>query len=155
LHRAPLPLFSTFDEELEFLEDYDLDYARASLLESHARYYEAAELHLSENRPLEAVRAFIKDKGNLDSTIRAADTILEYFWRKCSFRITAKIVVDEPMRHFIALADQLEANKLTPATRDLVRISSLKVISWADQHPDIDVSEHPAWKLWAIEKSCA
>ncbi|KAG1759881.1 hypothetical protein EDD22DRAFT_992573 [Suillus occidentalis] len=49
-HRAPLPLFSTFDEELEFLEDFDLDYARASLLESHARYYEAAELHLSENR---------------------------------------------------------------------------------------------------------
>jgi hypothetical protein len=45
-----LPLFSTFDEELEFLEDFDLDYARASLLESHARYYEAAELHLSENR---------------------------------------------------------------------------------------------------------
>lgn len=118
--QAPLPLFSTFEKELEFLEDYDLDYARASLLESHARYYEAAELHLSENRPLEAVRAFIKDNGNVDSTIRAADTILEYFWRKCSFRITAKTVADEPMRHFIALTDQLEANKLTPATRDLI-----------------------------------
>ncbi|KAG1777307.1 hypothetical protein EV702DRAFT_1102293 [Suillus placidus] len=118
--QAPLPLFPTFEKELEFLEDYDLDYARASLLESHSRYYEAAELHLSENRPLEAVRAFIKDNSNVDSTIRAADTILEYFWRKCSFRITAKTVADEPMRHFIALADQLEANKLSPATRDLV-----------------------------------
>ncbi|KAG1841507.1 hypothetical protein F4604DRAFT_1829867 [Suillus subluteus] len=119
--QAPLPLFSTFDEELEFLEDCDLDYARASLLESHSRYYEAAELHLSENRPLEAVRAFIRDTGNVDSTIRAADTILEYFWRKCSFRITAKTALaDEPMRHFIALSDQLETNKLTPATRDLI-----------------------------------
>ncbi|KAG2096334.1 uncharacterized protein F5147DRAFT_839983 [Suillus discolor] len=120
--RPPLPLFSTFDEELEFLEDYDLDYARASLLESHSRYYEAAELHLSENRPLEAVRAFIKDDTKDDSTSRAADTILEYFWRKCSFRITAKSVADEPepMRHFIALADELEMNKLTPATRDLI-----------------------------------
>ncbi|KAG1889225.1 hypothetical protein F4604DRAFT_1612723 [Suillus subluteus] len=118
--QAPLPLFSTFEDELEFLEDYDLDYARASLLESHSRYYEAAELHLSENRPLEAVRAFIKDNVNADSTIRAADTILEYFWRKCSFRITAKTIADEPMRHFIALADQLETNKLTPATRDLI-----------------------------------
>jgi hypothetical protein len=59
------------------------------------------------------------------------------------------------MRHLTALADQLEANKLTPATRDLVRISSLKVISWADQHPGIDVSDHPARKLWAVEKSCA
>jgi hypothetical protein len=142
LRRAPLPLFSTFDEGLEFLEDNDLHYARVSLLESHSRYYEAAELHLSENRPLEAVRAFIKDSSNVDSTIRAADTILEYFWRKCSFRITAKTVADEPMRHFIALADQLEANKLTPMTRDLVRGSSLKVTSWTDQHPDIDVSEY-------------
>ncbi|KAG1851820.1 hypothetical protein C8R48DRAFT_361252 [Suillus tomentosus] len=118
--QAPLPLFSTFDEELEFLEDYDLDDARASLLESHSRYYEVAELHLSENRPLEAVRAFIKDKSNADSTIRAADTILEYFWRKCSFRITVKSIADEPMQHFIALADQLETNKLIPTTRDLI-----------------------------------
>ncbi|KAG2132369.1 hypothetical protein DEU56DRAFT_859536 [Suillus clintonianus] len=119
--QAPLPLFSTFEEELEFLEDYDLDYARASLLESHSRYYEAAELHLSENRPLEAVQAFIKDDDNVDSTVRAADTILEYLWRKCSFRITAKTAfVDEPMRHFIALANQLEMSKLKPATRDLI-----------------------------------
>ncbi|KAG2070627.1 hypothetical protein BDR04DRAFT_1099616 [Suillus decipiens] len=121
--KAPLRLFSTFDEELEFLENYDLDFARASLLESHSRYYEAAELHLSETRPLEAVRAFIKDNDNDngDSTIRAADTILEYFWRKCSFRIAAKTALaDESMRHFIALADQLETNKLTPVTRDLI-----------------------------------
>ncbi|KAG2096318.1 uncharacterized protein F5147DRAFT_818420 [Suillus discolor] len=118
--QAPLPLFSAIDEQLEFLEDYDLDYARASLLESHSRYYEAAELHLSENRPLAAVRAFIKDESNVNSTIRAADTILEYFWRRCSFKIMAKYVVDEPMRYFIAIADQLEMNKLTLATRDLI-----------------------------------
>ncbi|KAG2091484.1 uncharacterized protein F5147DRAFT_822994 [Suillus discolor] len=131
--KAPLPLFSTFDEELEFLEDYDLDFARASLLESHSRYYEAAELHLSENRPLEAVRAFIKDNGNGNSTIRAAETILEYFWRKCSFRITAKTAADEPMRHFIALADQLETNKLTLATRDL--ISMFRTILCGNHEP--------------------
>ncbi|KAG0703070.1 hypothetical protein DFH29DRAFT_918710 [Suillus ampliporus] len=119
--QAPLRLFSTFDEELEFLEDYDLDFARASLLESHSRYYEAAELHLSENRPLEAVRAFVKDNSNVDSTVRAADTILEYLWRKCSFRITAKAAfADESLRHFIALADQLQTSKLKPATRDLI-----------------------------------
>ncbi|KAG2070632.1 hypothetical protein BDR04DRAFT_1076404 [Suillus decipiens] len=121
--QAPLRLFSTFEKELEFLEDCDLDFARASLLESHSRYYEAAELHLSENRPLEAVRAFIKDNdsNNGNSTIRAADTILEYFWRKCSFRIAAKsALADEPMRHFISLADQLQTNKLTPVTRDLI-----------------------------------
>ncbi|KAG2090757.1 uncharacterized protein F5147DRAFT_787076 [Suillus discolor] len=118
--QAPLPLFSTFYEQLEFLEDYDLDYARASLLESHSMYYEAAELHLSENRPLQAVRAFIKDESNVNSTLHAADTILEYFWRKCSFKITSKSVVDEPMRHFMAIADQLETNKPTLTTCDLI-----------------------------------
>ncbi|KAG2160214.1 uncharacterized protein EDB93DRAFT_1324636 [Suillus bovinus] len=131
--KAPLPLFSTFDEELEFLEDYDLDFARASLLESHSRYYEAAELHLSENRPLEAVRAFIKDNGNANSTARAADTILEYFWRKCSFRITAKTLADESMSHFIALADQLDASRLAPATRDL--ISMFQIILRGNHEP--------------------
>ncbi|KAG2143549.1 uncharacterized protein EDB93DRAFT_1088104 [Suillus bovinus] len=142
--RAPLPLFSTFDEELEFLEDYDLDYARASLLESHSRYYEAAELHLSENRPLEAVQAFIKDDSNVDSTIRAADTILEYFWCKCSFRITAESVSDETMRHFIALSNQLETNKLMPATRD--QISMFQNILRGNHEPlrnlALDFHEH-------------
>ncbi|KAG2048327.1 hypothetical protein BDR06DRAFT_976091 [Suillus hirtellus] len=122
--QPPLPLFLTFDEEvdeeLESLEDYDLDDARTSLLESHSRYYEAAELHLSENRPLEAVQAFMKDESNIDSTIHAADTILEYFWRRCSFRITVESIADKPMQHFIALANQLEMNKLTPATRDQI-----------------------------------
>ena len=119
-----MPLFSSFDEELEFLEDYDLDYARASLLESHSRYYEAAELHLSENRPLEAVRAFVKDSTNAESTARAADTILEYFWRKCSFRITARdAFADEPLRHFVNLADQLQTSELDPLIRDLVCIA--------------------------------
>jgi hypothetical protein len=118
-----LPLFSSFDEELEFLEDYDLDYARASLLESHSRYYEAAELHLSENRHLEAVQAFIKDTSNADATIRAADTILEYLWRKCSFRITAKdAFADGSLRPFIDLADQLQTSKLDPERHDLVCI---------------------------------
>ncbi|KAG1881873.1 hypothetical protein C8R48DRAFT_682497 [Suillus tomentosus] len=135
--QPPLPLFSTFDEEvdeeLESLEDYDLDDARASLLESHSRYYEAAELHLSENRPLEAVRAFMKDESNIDSTIRAADTILEYFWRQCSFRITVESIADEPMQHFIALADQLETNKLTPATRD--QISMFQSILRGNREP--------------------
>lgn len=122
-----MPLFPSFDEELEFLEDYDLDYARASLLESHSRYYEAAELHLSENRPLEAARAFVKDSSNANSTIRAAETILEYLWRKCSFRVTAKdAFADDSLRHFIDLAGQLQTNKLLdPLSGDLVRISVL------------------------------
>jgi len=126
MHRPPLPLFSSFEEELEFLEDYDLDYARASLLETHSRHYDAAELHLSENRPLEAVQAFIKDTSHPDSTARAADTILEYLWRNCSFRVSAKdALLDEPLRRFIKLAGQLHTDKLDLLTRDLVRMADL------------------------------
>ncbi|KAG1841503.1 hypothetical protein F4604DRAFT_1961164 [Suillus subluteus] len=118
--QAPVPLFSSFDEELEFLEEYDLDCTRVSLLESRSMYYEVAEIHLSENRPMEAVQAFIKDNRNIDSTSRAADTLLEFMWRKCSFRITPKAAVaDDSVRQAIALADQLQMKKLKPMTRNL------------------------------------
>ncbi|KAG1841504.1 hypothetical protein F4604DRAFT_1598121 [Suillus subluteus] len=119
--QAPVPLFSSFDEELEFLEGYDLDWARISLLESHSRYYEVAEIHLSDNRPMEAIQAFLKDNRNIDSAARAADTLLEFMWRKCSFRITPKAaVVDNSVWQAIALADQLQMKKLKPMTRNLV-----------------------------------
>ncbi|KAG1719467.1 hypothetical protein EDB19DRAFT_2045105 [Suillus lakei] len=148
--QAPVPLFSSFDEELEFLEEYDLDYARVSLLESHSRYYEVAEIHLSENRPMEAVQAFLKDNRNIDSATRAADALLESMWRKCSFRITPKAaVVDDSVRQAIALADQLQMKKLEPMTRDLVLMfqsilredhESLKKLALAFQEHDHDTA---------------
>jgi len=119
MHRPALPLFSSFDEELKFLEDHHLNYARGSLLETHSGHYEATELHLSENRLLEAVQAFIKDTSHPDSTARAADIILAYFWRNCSFRANDALV-NERLRHFIKLAGQLQTKKLDPLTRTLV-----------------------------------
>jgi hypothetical protein len=116
-----MPLFSSFDEELEFLEEYGLDCI--PLLESRSMYYKVAEIHLSENRPMEAVQAFLKDNGNIDSVARAADTLLEFMWRKCSFRITPKAAVDHSVRQAIALADKLQVKKLEPMTRNLVYIA--------------------------------
>ncbi|KAG1889227.1 hypothetical protein F4604DRAFT_1950186 [Suillus subluteus] len=119
--QAPVPLFSSSSEELEFLEEYDLDCARISLLESQSKYYEVAEIYLSDNRPMEAVQAFLNDNRNIDSAARAADTLLEFMWRKCSFRITPKAAVaDDSVRQAIALADQLQMKKLKPMTRNLV-----------------------------------
>ncbi|KAG1718561.1 hypothetical protein EDB19DRAFT_1837892 [Suillus lakei] len=147
---TPVPLFSSFDEELEFLEEYDLDYARVSLLESHSRYYEVAEIHLSENRPMEAVQAFLKDNRNIDSAARAADALLESMWRKCSFRITPKAaVVDDSVRQAITLADQLQMKNLEPMTRDLVLMfqsilredhESLKKLALTFQEHDHDTA---------------
>ncbi|KAG2160213.1 uncharacterized protein EDB93DRAFT_46990 [Suillus bovinus] len=118
---APVPLFSSFDEELEFLEEYDLDGSRAALLESQSMYYEVAEIHLSENRPIEAVQAFLKDDRKIDSAARAADTLLEFMWRKCSFRIKPKAaVLDHSVRRAITLADQLQMKKLESTTHNLI-----------------------------------
>ncbi|KAG2360020.1 hypothetical protein BDR07DRAFT_1487588 [Suillus spraguei] len=117
---APVPLFSSFEEELEFLEEYDLNDARVSLLVSHSMYYEVAEIHLSENRPMEAIQAFLKDNRNIDSAARAADTLLEFMWREFSFRITPKATVDNSVRQAIALADELQVKKLEPMSRNLI-----------------------------------
>jgi hypothetical protein len=114
-------LFSSFDEELKFLEEYDLDCI--PLLESHSMYYEVAEIHLSENRPMKAVQAFLKDNRNIDSVARAADILLEFMWRKCSFRITPIAGADSSVRQAIALADQLQMKELEPMTRNLVYIA--------------------------------
>ncbi|KAI6011658.1 hypothetical protein BKA83DRAFT_4482953 [Pisolithus microcarpus] len=62
--KRPSSLFSSFEEELEFLETYGLDVALVVLYESHGKYVEAAELHLSEDKPLDAIRVFLKDKTN-------------------------------------------------------------------------------------------
>ncbi|KAI9462690.1 hypothetical protein HD554DRAFT_2175805 [Boletus coccyginus] len=90
--RPRLPLFPSFEEELEFLESYDLDFARATLLENHGRYREAAELHLSENRPFDAIRDLLKEMGSRDATDMATEIVLEGLWRRCSFGVTSKEV---------------------------------------------------------------
>jgi len=101
-----------------------LDCTRVSLLESRSMYYEVAEIHLSENRPMEAVQAFLKDSKNIDSAARAADTLLEFMWRKCSFRINPKVAIaDDSVQQAIALADQLQMKKLEPMTHNLVYIT--------------------------------
>ncbi|KIJ60090.1 hypothetical protein HYDPIDRAFT_99369 [Hydnomerulius pinastri MD-312] len=115
----PLSLFPSFEEELEFLEEYDLDFARASLLESHERYLEAAELHMAENRPLDAIRDFMKDKTSSDAMKRAANILLEGLWRRCSFGITAKeIAGDRDVGELLGLAGELPLESLDPLVRD-------------------------------------
>ncbi|KAI9567009.1 hypothetical protein HD554DRAFT_2039900 [Boletus coccyginus] len=103
--RPRLPLFLSFEEELEFLESYDLSFARATLLENHGRYLEAAELHLSENRPFDAIRDLLKESGSRDAVQIATQIVLEGLWRRCSFGVTSKEVsADRDMTMFRAIA---------------------------------------------------
>ncbi|KAF5377280.1 hypothetical protein D9615_006447 [Tricholomella constricta] len=80
-------LFSTDEEELEYLEDLDLDIARAEVLASLGRLVEAAELHLSEGRTLDAIPLFLKDNSS-SSIRRASQCILQEFWLNLFFGIS-------------------------------------------------------------------
>ena len=116
--RPRLPLFPTFEEELEFLEDYNLDFARAALLETHGRYLEAADLHLSENRPLDAIRDLLKEKGSCEAIQKATKILLEGLWRRCSFAIPPnQVAADADVIVLLNLAHELPADFLDPLDR--------------------------------------
>ncbi|KAG6804891.1 hypothetical protein H0H92_001820, partial [Tricholoma furcatifolium] len=76
-------LFISDDAELEYLEDMGLDIVRAAVLLSLERSEEAAELHLSEGRPLQAIPLFLKSK----SISKASECIASEIWRHISFGI--------------------------------------------------------------------
>ncbi|KAF8838026.1 hypothetical protein BDN67DRAFT_972122 [Paxillus ammoniavirescens] len=119
--RPPELLFETFEEELDFLETYDFDVALGDLLESHGRFVQAAELQLSENRPLEAVKLFLKDKANDIALGRAGDILLENLWRHCSFGVSVKDAFqDDIASQVFAMIKEVPLEKLAPQNRDQI-----------------------------------
>jgi hypothetical protein len=46
--RKATPLFDDIEEQLDYMEETDLDVAKATLLESLGRFAEAAEIHFAE-----------------------------------------------------------------------------------------------------------
>ena len=108
-------MFPSFEEELEFLETYDLDFAQAELLENHGRYLEAAQLHLSENRPVNAIRDFLRVKGSRDAIQKATKIVLDGLWLKCSFGVSSKEVADDQgVADLLKSADELPVHFLDP-----------------------------------------
>ena len=100
---------------MEFLETYDLDFAQAELLENHGRYLEAARLHLSENRPLDAIRDFLRMKGSREAIQEATKIILDGLWLKCSFGVPSKEVADDQgVAVLLNLASDLPVDFLDP-----------------------------------------
>lgn len=83
-------LFPSLDDVLEFMEDYGFDVARAALLESSGRFAEAAELHLEEGHPLQAIRLFMRDWEDITSHQRAEECVLYGLWQHLSFSVIAK-----------------------------------------------------------------
>jgi hypothetical protein len=113
-------LFTSDGEALAFTEDYDLDIARVTLLESMRRIGEAAELHLAEGRPLEAIDLLLKDTGNPKSLIRAYECILQGLWRHLSFGVQASVQRNETVIRLLQLASQLDIKQLNQSALDEV-----------------------------------
>ncbi|KAF8222237.1 hypothetical protein L208DRAFT_1381918 [Tricholoma matsutake] len=80
-------LFNSDEEELGYLEEYDLDVSRAAVLKELGRYKEAGEIHLAEGRTLEAIELFLIDDNDQDTVRHGHACILQGLWRHLSFAV--------------------------------------------------------------------
>ncbi|RDB28998.1 TPR and ankyrin repeat-containing protein 1 [Hypsizygus marmoreus] len=109
-------LFSGEEEELEYLELLDLDVARAKVLDSLGRVIEAAELHLSEGRTMEAIPLLLKDKNDQQSMRLACSSILQEFWRVLSFGTVP--ILDQSVSLLLKWSSSLNMELLESRVRD-------------------------------------
>lgn len=80
-------LFSSDEEQLQYLEDYDLDISRAAVLAGLGRLQEAATIHLAEGRMLEAIRLLLEDGKDQGAIRRGHECLLEGLWKHLSFGV--------------------------------------------------------------------
>ncbi|KAG6330043.1 hypothetical protein ID866_9046 [Astraeus odoratus] len=116
--KPPSSLFSSFEEELEFLETYELDVAQSVLLESHGKFVEAAELHLNENRPIEAIKLLLRVTSDACAIQRSANILLTCLWQHFSFWVRPSSFVDDTPRELLMLSHLLPMNSLSLKTHD-------------------------------------
>lgn len=121
-NRKAHALFDTFEEELEYLEFRDLDIARATLLCSLGRTAEAAELHLSEGRTLDAICLFLQDCQNERSMRSASKYILQELWRNLSFGVSNR---NDTVMRLLDLSSTLDMSLLDSNDRDEVSQTQL------------------------------
>ncbi|KAH9172883.1 hypothetical protein EDB89DRAFT_1962838 [Lactarius sanguifluus] len=80
-------LFSGPEEELVFVRDCDLDIAEVHILVEGGRFREAADLHIRENRVLDAVDVLLRDKNSGEATQLATQKLLDALWDILSFGV--------------------------------------------------------------------
>ena len=81
-------MFSGPEEELEFVRDRDLDIAEVNILVEAGRYREAADLHIRENRVLDAVDVLLRDNNSAEATQLATQKLLDALLSILSFGVT-------------------------------------------------------------------
>lgn len=107
------------DEAIEFADEYNLDLARAKLLDDEGRHAEAANAYLSEGRLTEAVEIFLSNMDNFECARSAVDKLLQGFWNHLSFGIRPEGVITQPsLQQWLRVAAQLRPDTISKEERD-------------------------------------
>ncbi|KAI9510704.1 hypothetical protein F5148DRAFT_976352 [Russula earlei] len=121
-------LFSNIEEELEFVRNCDLDIAEVEILVEQGRFAEAADLHIRENRMLNAVEVLLKDKSSKESNQRASQSLLDALWNILSFGVLPVELDNESqanLKRMMRLIDQFELSVLEERIKLELRMFSL------------------------------
>lgn len=73
------------EEQLDYLEDFDLDISKSALLEKLGNFAEAAKIHLEKGRTLQAINLFLMNPNDTISIQSGISCILRGLWEKISF----------------------------------------------------------------------
>ncbi|GBE80111.1 predicted protein [Sparassis crispa] len=85
--RKAIPLFSSPDKALAYMEECDLDVERVKYLERLNRFSDAADLHLAKGLPLKAIQLYLKCPQDMRSVRRAEQCLLGQLWLHLSFGV--------------------------------------------------------------------
>jgi hypothetical protein len=110
------------------VRDCDLDIAEVNILVGRGRFLEAADLHIRENRLLDAVEVLLKDKTSKEAIQRASQSLLGALWNVLSFGVRPDEVDSESranLRRMIRLIDQFDLSSLQERTqREVISLIS-------------------------------
>jgi uncharacterized protein YifE (UPF0438 family) len=117
-------LFSDAEEQLEFARDCDLDIAEVNILVERGQYFEAADLHIRENRTLDAVEVLLKNRISKEAMRRASQCLLDALWKILSFGVLPvelDKVSQANLKRMVQLIKQLDQPSLEQKTQLEVR----------------------------------
>lgn len=114
-------MFSSEEDALDFLENYDLDEARATMLQSRGKPLEAAEAHAKEGRVLEAVEVLLeRDAPSIEESKSAIHYVLAGLWKRMSFGIRFR-KSDAATTSLLHISSRLDPSEMTADQVDEVR----------------------------------
>jgi hypothetical protein len=102
------------------VRDCDLDIAEVKILVSRGQFLEAAELHIRENRLLDAVEVLLKDKNSEEAIRRASQSLLGALGNVLSFGVFPTELDKESranLDRIMRLIDQLDRSAIDERTQ--------------------------------------